>query len=144
MVIVLADSSVDAAQRHEELDSPMARQRSLTCPECGQSFAQVHHRQSFCTPAHKVAFNNRLTGRSVAQLAQAWRAARSSKDPAMRQAGNMAFKMLCQKTDMFNEEDRNAGRLHPTRVFMQRERDGLLDQGFDERLARTAVRRTGH
>lgn len=106
----------------------MTKAISLTCPECGARFAQAHHRQMFCTPAHKSAFGNRQTGRAaVVQLGQVWRAARGSKDPAVREAGKLAFALMCRSLDSFNTEDRLAGRMNAVALFIRRQAAGLLN-----------------
>lgn len=95
----------------------------LTCPECGAAFTRTHHLQRFCTSAHKVAFNNRelARGKSMVSLAQAWRAARGSKDPADREAARAAFAKLCRLVDAANTEDRLAGRANALRLYRRRE-----------------------
>lgn len=99
------------------------------CPECGQQFGTNHPVKSFCTPGHKVAYNNRqiAEGQRIVGLAKAWRAARSSKDPIIRQAGKDAFSDMCRELDALIADDRTRGNMHPARLFHQRQRLGLMD-----------------
>lgn len=107
----------------------MAPKIMKTCPECGNRFPQTHHRQQFCIAAHGRAYNARVMseGISVMGLAKAWRAARSQSDPALREAGKEAFILLCRQLDASNSADRDAGRLHPTRMYLRRQAAGLMD-----------------
>lgn len=99
------------------------------CPECGEVFTAFSARAQFCTPAHSKAYSNRLLaeGQRIIGLAKAWRAARSIKDPALRQAGKDAFSQMCRELDALTALDLDAGRLHPTKLYLRRERAGLLD-----------------
>ncbi len=116
--------------------APAQRKRSgpsvrMVCPECGEVFQSTHHRQAFCTPAHKAAFQDRdrVRGRQMAQLVLAWRMGRNVKikkgeEPSKvqarkRSAAKSAFSELCRLADKFNAEDVAAGRpgaLHTIQV----------------------------
>lgn len=87
-----------------------ARKRSTfgmrTCCECGLKFRAGHPGAQFCTPAHKLAFHNRQKGRSAAIMyAMAYRQKRGAKG-----TGAESFKELCRLLDLYNAEDREAGR----------------------------------
>lgn len=82
-----------------------------TCPECAQPFTTARADQTFCTPAHKAAFNNRNSARGRAGLTQAvlaWRAARNRADDGG--VGKAAFGELCRLADEMLREDKKAGR----------------------------------
>lgn len=102
---------------------------ATSCPECSVRFRPTHHRQHFCTPAHKTAYNNRLLGEGqrIVGMAKAWRAGRSIKDPDLRQAAKEAFSQMCRELDELNAQDKKAGRLPALRLFYRRMRAGLLD-----------------
>lgn len=77
-----------------------------TCAECGEKFTAGSPRSAFCTPAHKLAFHNRSKGRSAAiSYAMAYRLKRGKKG-----VGAESFKELCRLLDLYNAEDREAGR----------------------------------
>ena len=97
------------AMTAEEHAAP-ARKRATfgvrACPECGAKFKANHPGAQFCTPAHKTAFHNRQKGRaSVVMLAMAYRQKRGAKG-----TGAECFKEMCRLLDLFNAEDREAGR----------------------------------
>lgn len=105
-----------------EQTAPKARTYGrATCPECGERFTRSHHRQGFCTPAHKQAFHARTQarGQTITTLVQAWRAARSTRDPLAKKAGKVAFSDLCALADRWNAEDRAAGRVPAPDVVIQ-------------------------
>jgi len=60
-------------------------------------------------------------------LAKAWRAGRSIADPELKAAAKEAFIMLCRALDESNTQDRLAGRIHPTRMYLKRKNAGLLE-----------------
>ncbi|MFN3585776.1 hypothetical protein [Phenylobacterium sp.] len=99
----------------------------MICPECGVAFAPSHHRQLFCTPAHKAAYNNRQVSRGFTPffLAQVWQAARARRDPESREVAREAFALLCRAARDANADDREAGRADPVRVFLQRRAAGV-------------------
>jgi hypothetical protein len=101
----------------------------LACPECGEAFRPAHHRQQFCSPEHAKVFNNRqlARGQKLVGLALAWRQARSTKDPDLKEAGKAAFMQLCRLLDAYAAEDVKAGRLNAVRLFRRRVAAGLLD-----------------
>lgn len=80
-----------------------------TCPECGERFIAHHGRQRFCKPAHKSAFSarNRERGKMIVPLLQVWRTGRNRANGG---AGKYAFSNICALIDLWNEEDRKAGR----------------------------------
>lgn len=97
------------AMTPEEHAAP-ARKRATfgtrACPECGVKFKANHPGAQFCTTAHKTAFHNRQKGRaSVVMLAMAYRQKRGAKG-----TGAESFKEMCRLLDLFNAEDREAGR----------------------------------
>lgn len=103
----------------------------MICPECGERFAQGHHRQLFCGPVHQKAFNNRRTARGgkLVTLFMAARAMRggSSGDPKLRPAAKDAYMLAHRLVDQYIAEDRAAGRMHPTKVFDQLQRLSFTD-----------------
>lgn len=101
---------------------------TLVCPECGEAFEPAHHRQLFCTPAHKEAHKNRNKGRAaVIAYAQQWRAGRNSKDPARKAVSAAAFNRLCRMIDAMNAEDRKAGRADPIALMQARAAANVID-----------------
>ena len=95
------------------------------CPECGARFAASHPLYTFCTPAHKRAWNNRMLARggSLMLLMQAWRQGRHKKGDG---AAKYAFTELCIAIDEASAEDRAAGRPPALEVLRNRyRRQGL-------------------
>lgn len=95
---------------------------SHTCPECLASFAG-DVTAVFCTPAHKQAFHNRAMkrGKVLVPMLLAWRAAKSKrKDPV----GAWAFGEICWMADMWNAEDRAAGRMAAGTYLLPKHRSG--------------------
>lgn len=88
--------------------------RKIVCPECGKTFVPGHHRQRFCSVAEKDAFNDRerIRGRVMGKLLQAWRAARHTKNQAKRAIAKFALAEACALADSYNREDAAAGRLN--------------------------------
>ncbi|WCD56220.1 hypothetical protein [Caulobacter phage BL94] len=101
----------------------------LTCPECGQKFEAKHHRASFCSPAHRNAYNNRqlAEGQRIVAIAKAWRQSRSTSDKSLKEAGKAAFSQLCRELDMLNAADFEHGRMSALKVYRRRLAGGLLD-----------------
>lgn len=97
------------AQAPEVTTAPAKKARTFgtrTCAECGERFVANHPGSQFCTATHKLAFHNRQKGRSsVVMIAMAYRQKRGAKG-----TGAEAFKEMCRLLDLFNEEDRKAGR----------------------------------
>jgi hypothetical protein len=91
------------------------------CCECGAEFVPNRPQQQFCTPKHKTEFQNRAAaeGRALVALAKAWRAKRGSGETA-----KAAFKEFVSILDLFNAQDRAAGRPNPEAYAAQ-----LLKQG---------------
>jgi len=79
-----------------------------TCPECGASFARKHHRQVFCTPAHKTRFYNVQCKRGVVMgpLLAVW--ARGRRKPT--EQTRYAFAQMCALESEWAREDKAAGR----------------------------------
>jgi hypothetical protein len=86
-----------------------ARKYRRICPECGEAFVGGPDSR-FCTPAHRYAWRNRAGKRGMVAmpLVQAWRGGKSRKGD---EVARYAFGELCALADLFNEEDRAAGRL---------------------------------
>lgn len=89
----------------------MARAKSYrrVCPECSASFMGGPD-ALFCSTAHKTAWHNRAggRGRNAVPLMQAWRGGRGRKGDEM---ASWAYGELCALADLYNEEDRRAGRI---------------------------------
>lgn len=100
------------------------------CPECGVKFTAGNIGAQFCTPAHKTAFHNRQKGRaSVVMLAMAYRQKRGGKG-----TGAECFKEMCRLLDLFNEEDRRAGRPSAAQYVEGLKRRGQFGSAMDARL----------
>lgn len=93
------------------------------CPECSAPFKATHGRQAFCTGAHQRAFHDRdrVRGLALVPLLQAWRAARGRGKAS--EIGKYAFAQLCALTDIYNAEDKAAGR-NPSHLIATRRREG--------------------
>lgn len=76
------------------------------CSECGERFTLKQAKQTFCCPAHKLAFHNRSAkrGKQLVPLLMAWRGGRSTK------TAKAAFNEACRLISKFSEEDKAAGR----------------------------------
>jgi hypothetical protein len=111
-----------------------------SCPECAQGFATPRVNKLFCSSPCQIKHNNRQLqrGQRLVSLAQAWRAGKDiarpdkSKNPsaeakALKTAAKEAFDSMCRELDAMTAEDRAAGRMHPTALYLKRERIGLLD-----------------
>lgn len=94
------------------------------CPECGAKFALTHHRQVFCTPAHKSAYfaREKVRGQKIAGVALAWRLGRNTSKPALRRVSSDAMADLCRLLDMFAAEDHAAGRPNGLEVLYRRQK----------------------
>lgn len=100
-----------------------------TCAECGDTFTAGHTGAQFCTPAHKNAFHNRQKGRaSVVMLAMAYRQKRGGKG-----TGATAFREMCRLLDLFNEEDRKAGRPSAASYVEGLKRRDVINTGWEAR-----------
>lgn len=99
------------------------------CGECGEAFTANHVSSGFCCPAHKLAFHNRQKGRaSVVIIAMAYRQKRGGKG-----TGAEAFKEMCRLLDVFNEEDRKAGRPSAASYLEGQKRRDVYVTGFEAR-----------
>lgn len=79
-----------------------------TCAECGQPFKCAPGPKKFCTNEHRRAFDNRSRARGylAVPLLQVWRKGKRGRtdDTAY------AFQQLARLADLWNEEDKAAGR----------------------------------
>ena len=92
-----------------------------TCLECGEGFKSWHPDAAFCSRAHGTAFHNRSAkrGKVATPLLLAWRGKRGSGDVA-----KYAFQELCRMADLWNAEDREAGRPNMIATVDAKRRDG--------------------
>ena len=90
------------------------------CPECGAGFIAHHGRQAFCSSAHKAAFEarNASRGKIVLPLLQVFRKGKRGRSEATA----YAFSQICALADLWNEQDRLAGR-RPDVVTDERRRN---------------------
>lgn len=91
-----------------------------TCPECAAAFTGAQDAR-FCTPAHKDAFWNREAkrGKVLTPLFRAWRGGRGASDVA-----RYAFSEICSLADIWNAEDRAAGRMSAAEFVRPKMTDG--------------------
>lgn len=80
------------------------------CPNCGGEVVRKSPKgppKTFCGSACQKEFQNRaaVEGRAIIALAKAWRCNRGSGDVSKE-----AMKQLCSALDLFNADDRQAGR----------------------------------
>lgn len=87
--------------------SPARKTYARKCPECATAFAGSRDAR-FCTTACKDTFWNRegKRGKVLTPLFRAWRGGRGSNDVA-----RYAFSEICSLADIWNAEDRAAGRM---------------------------------
>lgn len=80
----------------------------LICPECGVEFTPKHHLQVFCGSAHQAAFHQRSAtrGKVLLPLALSYRRGKNGKSGD----STYAFAEMCALLDLWNREDREAGR----------------------------------
>lgn len=89
----------------------MTTQAMLVCPQCSTKFPRTSNNQTFCTPAHKVAFYNLQTSRGtiigplLVTAAQEWRYAGGDRELA-KYARREADTLISQ----WVVEDRACGR----------------------------------
>ena len=110
------------------------------CPECGARFVTSHPLYTFCTPAHKRAWNNRMLkrGGSLMLLMQAWRQGRHKKgDPLPA----YALALLCAAIDEASAEDRAARR--PSALEVLRNRYRTQGLGGIEAAPKPSARASG-
>lgn len=88
---------------------PRARKYRRTCPECAVAFIGGPD-ALFCTTAHKDAWHNRAgkRGKVAMPFLQAYRGGRGRKGD---EVASWAFRELSAMADLFNEQDRKAGRM---------------------------------
>jgi hypothetical protein len=81
---------------------------SRTCAECGQSFKCAPGPKKFCSNEHRKAFDNRNRARGylIVPLVQMWRKGKNGRteDTAY------ALQQMARLADLWNEEDKAAGR----------------------------------
>jgi hypothetical protein len=92
-----------------------------TCLECGAGFKSWHPDAAFCSREHGTAFHNRSAkrGKVATPFLLAWRGKRGSGDVA-----KYAFQELCRMADLWNAEDREAGRPNMIPLVEGKRRDG--------------------
>lgn len=91
------------------------------CPQCGVAFVATHGRQGFCTGEHQKAFHetNKVRGQLALPLLQSWRLSKNGSNDDRR----FAFAQLCALADIWNAEDKEAGR-RPELIVRARRLDG--------------------
>lgn len=99
------------------------------CPEClAVVDTSKNYRALFCSDAHRTAYHNRQTvrGRKLVPLVMAERITRSGycRDKA---TGILARQKSRQLMDLWNREDREAGRMPADEYIAVRQRLGLND-----------------
>lgn len=101
--------------------------KEQSCPNCGNAFRRGSGRggvKSFCQKECKRQFESRSMnqGRAIIVLAKAWRECRNKKEDG--QLGSACLSELVSIIDLFNQDDRAAGRPHSKKYA-----DQLLKQG---------------
>jgi len=91
----------------------------LVCKECNTTFSG-NARAVFCTPGHKRAFHqrNQKRGQVMMPLLLAWRGGRGQKETS-----KWAYGEMCRLADLWNAEDRAAGRAPQTAYAELKRRD---------------------
>lgn len=81
----------------------------ILCPECGEAFDRKHGNQDFCSPAHRQAFHHRnaARGQVIIPFLQVMRRGKKRGDDPN---ASYAFAELCALADVWNAQDRAAGR----------------------------------
>lgn len=99
-------ATVEAPAARKAAKRPLFKR---TCAECGEAFKGPRDAR-FCTTAHRNAYHNRAMkrGKVAMPLVLAWR---NGKNKSGREVGSWAFRELCAAADMWNAEDRKAGRM---------------------------------
>lgn len=84
------------------------RNARRTCPECGQAFVAHHGRQQFCTVEHKASFwaVSMRRGKVAMAFVQTWRMGKSGRT----EDTSYALQQISKMADLWNAEDRKAGR----------------------------------
>lgn len=108
-------------------DNPARRPRR--CPEClALVDTSKDWRKLYCCDAHRIAYHNRQTvrGRKLVPMVMAERITRSGwcRD---KETGKLARQKSRQMMDLWNREDREAGRMPADEYIAVRERLGLND-----------------
>lgn len=90
-----------------------------TCPWCAAPFTPTKPNQLFCARAHKLAFHQleRTRGARLATLAMAWRLGRNTISIAGKATAKEALAEMCRLADLWNAEDRAAGRPTAIKVY---------------------------
>ena len=99
-----------------------------SCPYCPARFTPTHHRQFYCTPAHKKAMDRlqQVRGQRIAVLVQAWRTGRHRRPgTADRATANDALSQLATLADQWNAEDKAAGR--PGAIKLLQRRSAMME-----------------
>lgn len=104
-------------------------QASGCCPECQTKFVRARG-AVFCSGVCKTRWHNRAKarGQQMMALVLAWRAARNfkGKDAPQKRTGAAAFAEMARLADLYNEEDRVAGRQSPVDFLARQFRQGLV------------------
>lgn len=79
-----------------------------TCAECGDTFTPAKAAQSFCCAAHRQSFHHRnaVRGQAAIPLLQVMRTSKNGRTELTA----YAWRELCALGDIWNAEDRKAGR----------------------------------
>jgi hypothetical protein len=95
------------------------------CPECSEHFIAHHGRMRFCTPAHQAAFHerNKTRGKMLLPFVLVWRGGRGGGGQGTSDEAKYAFAQVCALADIYNAEDRAAGR-KPSLIVADRRRAG--------------------
>lgn len=98
-----------------------------TCAECAAEF-KGERTARFCSSAHRTAYHNRSMkrGKVAMPLMLAWRTGKNHTknrgNVGQRDVAAWAFGQLCALADVWNDEDRAAGRM-PSWQFVQPKMD---------------------
>ncbi len=119
------------------MEAPRAKalkpQAMHTCPECGVKFKGPFDAQ-FCSVKHKQAYHNRNAKRGVVAmpLMMGWRGGRAGGGSKSKPEATWAFSELCRLLDIWNAEDREAGRTPAWKMAGRKMRAGwsAVDYAF--------------
>jgi hypothetical protein len=106
----------------------------LVCKECNTTFSG-NARAVFCTPGHKRAFHqrNQKRGQCAMPLLLAWRGGRGQKETS-----RWAYGELCRLADLWNAEDKAAGRAPQAAYAELKRRDFWTAADYYDRGERRA------